>query len=55
MEKLKEDLDWTEPIIGIVLMNAVMDSDGKAIDPKKYYHVAKQKSTGEIAIVESKK
>ena len=38
----KEELNWTEePIIGLVLVNAEKDSEGKVIDPMKYYKVGK--------------
>lgn len=50
-----EPLNWTDPIIGIVLMNAVHDSEGKPIDPAKYYHVAKNPDNGKIIIIESNK
>lgn len=48
----EEELSWTdEPIIGLVLMNAEKDSDGKPIDPNVYYKVAKHIPTEMLIIV----
>lgn len=50
-EAIIKGLKFTKPVTGIVLMNAVNDSNGNPINSSKFYHVAKDKSTGKIAIV----
>ncbi len=46
-----EELNWTKaPIIGMLLTGAEIDSHGNAIEPNRYYYVAKHIPTGKIVI-----
>lgn len=50
-----DDFTWTDPVIGVVLLNAQHDSNGNPILPHLYYHVAKDPETGKIIILPSNK
>lgn len=52
---MEKKITFTDPITGIVLMNAIHDSEGKLILPNKYYHVAKDPESGKIIIFKASK
>ena len=54
----KDDYNWTEPILGMVLVKfrgAVIDSYGKQIDENVFYVVGKSKNGGQNIIMPTDK
>ncbi len=49
-----ENLNWVKkPVTGLVLLSAERDSNGKDINPFKFYNVAKHIPDGKVIIEEA--